>query len=344
MTSLQAVFVPTDQPQLYVIAEAGVNHDGSVGDAHALVDLAADAGADCVKFQTFDPVSLVSDDAPAVAYQTARAGVNSQRELLERYVLPDSAWLELREHAQQRGIEFLSTAFDLRSLDLVCALGVPALKMGSGELTNKPLLRNAAKRGLPILASTGMATLDEVADAVSWLADAPGLALMHCVSSYPARVEQANLRALTTLRARFGLPVGWSDHTIGAVSAIAATALGAAVLERHITLDTTRSGPDHAASADAAGFGSYVAQVRAAHASLGDGAKMPAHDEIESTVLVRRSWHAARDLRAGDRIAHDDVALLRPATGLAPSTELIGATLARDVARGAPLHPEDLSG
>ncbi|HKC26718.1 MAG TPA: N-acetylneuraminate synthase family protein, partial [Jatrophihabitans sp.] len=236
MTSLPAAFTPTDRPGLYLVAEAGVNHDGSVADAHALVDMAADTGADAVKFQTFDPAALVADDAPAVAYQTMRAGAQSQRELLDRYVLPDSAWPELRDHAHERGIDFLSTAFDLRSLDIVCALGVPALKLGSGELTNKPLLTEAAKRGLPLLASTGMATLDEVAEAVSWLSGAPGLLLMHCVSSYPAREEQANLRAITTLRDRFGVPVGWSDHTVGAVSGIAAVALGAAVLEKHITL------------------------------------------------------------------------------------------------------------
>jgi N,N'-diacetyllegionaminate synthase len=342
MASLQSAFVPADRPDLYVIAEAGVNHDGSVADAHALIDLAADTGADAVKFQTFDPASLVSDDAPVVAYQATRGGATTQRELLDRYVLPDSAWPELRDHAGERDIDFLSTAFDLRSLDLVCALGVPALKIGSGELTNKPLLVSAAERGLPIIASTGMATLDEVTDAVTWLADAPGLLLMHCVSNYPTRTEEANLRALASLHARFGLPVGWSDHTVTPVAAIVAVALGAAMLEHHITLDTGRPGPDHAASAGPAEFRSYVEQVRAAHAGLGDGSKAPTADEVVTAGLVRRSWHVTRDLKAGAVLGEADLALLRPAAGIAPAVDVVGRVIVRDLRRGAPLRAEDI--
>jgi N-acetylneuraminate synthase/N,N'-diacetyllegionaminate synthase len=342
MVSLQSAFVPTDRPDLYVIAEAGVNHDGSVPDAHALVDLAADSGADAVKFQTFDPAALVADDAPVAAYQAERTGAVTQRELLDLYVLPDSAWPELRDHARERDIDFLSTAFDLRSLDLICALGVPALKIGSGELTNKPLLVSAAQRGLPIIASTGMATLDEAAEAVSWLADAPGLLLMHCVSSYPTRIEDTNLRVLTSLRSRFGVPVGWSDHTVSAVSAVAAVALGAAMLEHHITLDTNRPGPDHAASAGPEESRSYVEQVRAVHAGLGNGVKAPTPDEVVMAGLVRRSWHVTRDLQAGAILGEGDVALLRPAAGIAPSVDVVGRVIARDVARGAPLAAEDM--
>lgn len=342
MATLRSVFDRTDRPDLYVIAEAGVNHDGSVTDAHALVELAATAGADAVKFQTFDPAELVSDSAAAAAYQTRQAGVRTQRELLDRYVLPTGAWAELRDHAIQRQIVFLSTAFDLRSLDLVCDLGVGALKLGSGELTNKPLLMAVADRGLPVICSTGMATEAEVADAVEWLAGAPALLLMHCVSSYPAPIEQANLRALTTMRARFDVPVGWSDHTVGVVSAIAAVALGAAALEKHVTLDTARSGPDHAASADPDAFGGYVDAVRAAHTALGSGEKRPAPAEAENAPLVRRSWHAGRDLQAGSRIAVEDVVLLRPAAGIAPSEDVVGRVLGRDVARGSPVHAADL--
>jgi N,N'-diacetyllegionaminate synthase len=342
MATLRSVFTSTDRPDLYVIAEAGVNHDGSVADAHALVDLAADAGADAIKFQTFDPAELVSDTAAAAAYQATQAGVRTQRELLDRYVLPLTAWAELRDHAGQRQIDFLSTAFDLGSLDLVCALGVGALKLGSGELTNQPLLEAVAARGLPVLCSTGMGTEAEVADAVGWLAGAPALLLMHCVSSYPAPIEQANLRALTTMRARFGVPVGWSDHTVGPVSAIAAVALGAAALEKHVTLDTSRSGPDHAASADADTFRAYVDGVRAAHSALGSGSKQPAPAEAENAPLVRRSWHAACDLRAGQRIVAADLALLRPAAGIAPSHDIVGRTLANDVAQGQPVHTADL--
>jgi N,N'-diacetyllegionaminate synthase len=342
MSDLAALFTLTEHPDVYIIAEAGVNHDGSVDDAHALVDLAAATGADAVKFQTFDPGALVSADARTAAYQAASTGVATQRELLERYVLPASAWSELRAHAVELGIDFLSTAFDLASLDLVCGVGVPALKFGSGELTNKPLLSEAAGRGLPVIASTGMATEDEVGDAVTWLAAAPGLALLHCVSSYPAPVEQSNLRAITTLRRRFDRPVGWSDHTVGPVSAIAAVALGAAALEKHITLDRNRPGPDHAASADEPAMREYVAAVRAAQAALGDGRKRPVPAEIDNAAVVRRSWHAARDLPGGTRLAAADLVLLRPAVGLRPDVDLAGRLLARDVVAGAPIVREDV--
>lgn len=342
MTALRSIFTPTERPGLYIIAEAGVNHDGSPADAHALIDLAAAAGADAIKFQTFEPASLVSDSVRTAAYQAAKTGIGTQRELLERYVLPLAVWRELRAHATQAGIDFLSTAFDEPSLDLVCGLDVPALKLGSGELTNKPLLTEVARRGLPVICSTGMGTEAEVADAVAWLAAAPAVMLLHCVSSYPAPVDQSNLRSIATLRERFGLPVGWSDHTVGPVSAVVAVALGAAALEKHVTLDTARSGPDHAASADPATFGEYVAVVRAAHTALGDGRKQPVAAEADNAPLVRRSWHARRDLRAGGRIRADDVVLLRPATGLRPAAEVVGRALARDVGRGAALSAADL--
>jgi N-acetylneuraminate synthase/N,N'-diacetyllegionaminate synthase len=331
-----------DPAEVYIIAEAGVNHDGSVADAHALIELAARCGADAVKFQTFEPAALVSATARTADYQAATTGVARQLDLLERYMLPAQAWPELRAHATELGIEFLSTAFDLASLDLVCSLGVRALKFGSGELTNRPLLVEAAARGLPVIASTGMGTEDEVGTALEWLAAAPAVTLLHCVSSYPAPVEQSNLHAIGTLRRRFGRPVGWSDHTLGAVTAVAAVALGAVAVEKHVTLDRSRPGPDHAASADEAGFADYVAQVRAARAALGDGVKRPVPAEAATAPLVRRSWHAARDLAAGTTLTAGDLVLLRPATGLAPAVEPSGRTLARPVRAGAPVQPDDL--
>jgi N-acetylneuraminate synthase/N,N'-diacetyllegionaminate synthase len=332
-----------DPAEVFIIAEAGVNHDGSVDDAHALVELAARTGADAVKFQTFDPDSLVSPAARTAAYQSATTGVANQRELLARYVLPDAAWPELRDHAHDLGIEFLSTAFDPRSLDLVCGLGVRALKFGSGELTNKPLLVEAARRGLPVIASTGMATEAEVARALDWLAAAPAVALLHCVSSYPAPVEQSNLRAIPALAARFGVPVGWSDHTVGSVTAVAAVALGAVALEKHVTLDRSRPGPDHAASADEPAFRAYVEDVRAARSALGDGVKRPVPAEADTAAVARRSWHSTRALAAGSRLAGDDVVLLRPATGLAPDVDPVGATLARPLAAFQPVTAADLA-
>ncbi len=323
---------------VYVIAEVGVNHDGIVEDAHRLVDLAADCGADAVKFQTFDPAAIVSELAEAAPYQQRQAGVRTQQELLARYVLPDSAWGELASHSRERGLDFMSTTVDRASLDLITALDVQALKIGSGELTNKPYLIEVARHRLPVILSTGMGTMDEVGDAVSWLDGVPQLMLLHCVSSYPAPVDQANLRAIPAMRDRFGVPVGWSDHTLGFGSAVAAIALGAASLEKHITLDRRREGPDHLASADPAEFVEYVRMARDTVASLGDGVKVPVPAEAANRPLVRRSWHARKDVPAGHVLDESDVVTLRPATGLAPSADVMGRTAARDLRAGAADH------
>lgn len=343
MRSLSSTFQVSDLPALYIIAEAGVNHDGDVTDAHALIDVAADSGADAVKFQTFDPKAMVSEIAAAAPYQVSQSDVSTQIELLNNYVLPREAWKELVFHARERQVEFMSTAFDLSSLDLVCDLGVGALKLGSGELTNKPLLLEVAGRGLPVICSTGMGSHGEVASAVHWLSAAPGLMLMHCVSAYPAPPEQANLRAIVSMRKAFCLPVGWSDHTVGNVTSIAAVALGAAALEKHITLDMSRPGPDHAASADPEAFAAYVADTRAASSALGSGEKSIAPAEIENVELVRRSWHTTRDLRAGDVLGAADVVALRPASGIAPADDVVGRVATRAVPRGHSLSIDDLT-
>jgi len=325
-----------------IIAEAGVNHDGDLARAHALVDAAADSGADAVKFQTFRVDYLVSDDAAAAPYQR-RSGATSQRRMLEALQLPSGAWRELADHAAQRDLLFLSTAFDEESLEKLLEIGVSALKVPSGELDNLDLVTHLAGRGLPLIVSTGLATLDEVAAAVAAAREAPGLALLHCVTAYPAPIEACNLRAIRTLLERFAVPVGWSDHTDkGAVSAVAAVALGASILEKHLTTDRNLPGPDHAASADPPAFAAYVAAVRAAQESLGDGVKAPAEAEMENRVFARRSYHAVRDLESGHVVTAGDVRLLRPATGLPPSARVEGRVLARPVATGRPLTAEDL--
>lgn len=262
--------------------------------------------------------------------------------MLASYVLPEAVWRELRSHARERGIEFLSTAFDAASLDVVCALGVPALKIGSGEITNRTFLHDAASRGLLVICSTGMATMSEVGDAIGWLSDAPQLALMHCVSSYPAPVDQCNVRAIATMSDAFGLPVGWSDHTVGVVSAVAAMAMGARIFEKHITLDVTRPGPDHAASADPSMFRAYVEQLHAALQSLGSGIKEPGPAESANISIVRRSWHAAKHLRAGGRVTPSDVVALRPEVGISAAVDLVGARIIHDVPRGEPLTAQDV--
>ncbi|HET8614357.1 MAG TPA: N-acetylneuraminate synthase family protein [Actinomycetales bacterium] len=333
--------VPTPG-EVHVIAEAGVNHNGDVELAHRLVDIAAASGADAVKFQTFDPDRLVSTAAETTPYQRDRGGAADQRSLLEALTLPESAWAELRDHATASGITFLSTPFDLGSAELLVGLGVPALKVSSGELTNLPYLRALATLGVPLLVSTGMGTADEVAAAVAACADAPGLVLFHCVSAYPAPIDECNLRAIPQLMERHGVPVGWSDHTPGLTTALGAVALGAPVLEKHFTSDRTLPGPDHLASLEPAELADYVRQAKLLARALGDGVKRRMPSEEENATLVRRSWHAGRDLAAGATLTAADVVLLRPEGGVSPGVDLTGRVLARDVAAGAPVLETDL--
>lgn len=321
-----------------VIAEAGVNHDGDPQLAHALIDAAADAGADAVKFQTFVAAALASPTAPTAGYQRDRDGGDTQRAMLERLVLPEDAWAGLQDHARTRGIEFLSTPFDDASADLLERLDVGAFKVGSGELTNLPFLARLAATGRPLIVSTGMATMPEVAraaDAVRAAGDGP-LALLHCVSSYPAAPEDANLAAIAMLREAFGVQAGWSDHTPGIELPVAAVALGATIVEKHLTLDRARRGPDHAMSLDPATFAAMVAAIRATEPAIGGHDKAPTAAEREMATLARRSLHWVRDLPTGTVVQATDLAAQRPGTGLGPAqaADLVGRPTARDVRAG----------
>jgi N-acetylneuraminate synthase/N,N'-diacetyllegionaminate synthase len=237
---------------------------------------------------------------------------------------------------------FLSTAFDLRSAEELVSLGVPALKVPSGELDNLPFIVELASFGLPLIISTGMGGLDEVERAYDAASGAPGVAFLHCVSAYPAPISESNLRAIATIRERLDAPVGWSDHTEGATTAIAATALGAVVFEKHLTVDQSLPGPDQAASEEPRGLARYVEAVRTAAIALGDGRKRPMPSEQHNRISVRRSLHAVRGLSAGHELSQEDVVALRPAHGLAPSTEVAGLRLARDLPAGCPVRAEDV--
>ncbi|HEU4369326.1 MAG TPA: N-acetylneuraminate synthase [Methylomirabilota bacterium] len=320
----------------FVVAEAGVNHNGDLELARRLVDAAAEAGADAVKFQTFRTDALVSGAAPKARYQVETTGGDeSQRAMLTRLELGPEAHAVLRDHAAARGIVFFSTPFDEASADLLDRLGVELLKVPSGEATNVPLLRHLAAKGRPIILSTGMCTLDEVATAVATLREAgdPPLAILHCVSAYPAPAEDTNLRAMDTLRARFGCPVGLSDHSLGLEIPLAAVARGAAVLEKHLTLDRALAGPDHRASLEPADFAALVRGVRAVEAALGDGDKRPMPSELDTRAVARRSLVAARALPPGHRLGREDVAVKRPGTGIPPGEleRVLGRRLARAV-------------
>ena len=331
----------------FVIAEAGVNHNGDVALAHRLIDCAADAGADAVKFQTFDPEKLVAKDAAMAEYQVANTGkTETQAEMLRRLVLPKPAHIELQKHARERGILFLSTPFDEDSADFLESLGMPAFKVPSGELTNHPFLSHLAAKKKPMLMSSGMADMAEVAAAVdvARAGGAPSLGLFHCVTSYPAAGADANLRAMASMRAAFGVPVGWSDHTGGITIALASVARGAQLLEKHFTLDRAMPGPDHKASLEPGELAALVRGVRAVEAALGDGIKRPRPAEIPLMAAARKSLHAARDLAAGDVVALRDLVSLRPGTGISPARlgEVVGRKLLRAVKSGARLSESDL--
>ena len=331
-----------------VIAEAGVNHNGDLALAHRLVDAAADAGADVVKFQTFAPNRLASAGAPTAEYQRA-AGIagDGQQEMLTRLALADEAWPALREHAEKRGIIFLSSPFDEASAHLLERVGVPAFKVGSGELTNHPFLASLARIGRPLLVSTGMATMSEVAAALDVVArngDVP-VALFHCVSSYPAQPADANLRAIDSMRAAFGVPVGWSCHTDGIDLGIAAAARGADLVEKHLTLDRSMPGPDHGASLEPDVFASMVRGIRHATSSLGSGRKIPVAAERDVALVARRSLYWAAELPLGAAIRADDLVALRPGSGMAPAERdrLVGRTVRRAVHAGHAVERDDIA-
>lgn len=331
----------------FVIAEAGVNHNGDAALAIEMVDVAAEAGADALKLQTFVAERVAGPESPKAPYQVETTGGESQLEMLRALELTVEEQRRVAVRCAERGIVFLSTPFDEESVDIVAELGAPALKVASGELTNVPLLQRAARTGLPVILSTGMAYLEEVESAVDILrtAGAAELIVLHCTSAYPALPADVNLRAMATLARALAVPVGLSDHTDGTTVAAAAVALGAAVVEKHFTLDRSLPGPDHRASLEPRALHLLVQAVRDVEAALGDGVKQPADAERATRLAARRSIAAACDLAAGTVLTHDMLVVLRPGTGLAPGRlrDVTGRRLARGVRRGQPLHADDLA-
>lgn len=329
-----------------IIAEAGVNHNGSLDVAHRLVDAAADAGADAVKFQTFRAEQLASRMAPKAAYQARETGNGqSQLDMLRALELSEPAHRELMQHCTERGIEFMSSPFDTGSLEFLVSLGVRRIKLGSGELTNAPMLLEVAQTGLPLILSTGMSTLAEVEAALGVLAfgyaqsgtppsrtafraawaDVSAraevlrkLSLLHCTTEYPAPREQVNLSAMQTLRAAFGVTCGYSDHTEGFAVSLAAVALGASIIAKHFTLDRSLPGPDHKASLEPASLKALVDCVREVEDALGDGAKVPMPAEIPNMAVARKSLVAARPIARGEVITKEALTVKRPGSGLSP--------------------------
>lgn len=333
------------KPSCAIIAEAGVNHNGSIELALRLVDEAARAGADYVKFQTFRADKLVARHAPKADYQKQTCGASeSQYEMLKRLELPESAFRDIAAYCARTGIAFLSTPFDIESAHFLAGLGMSALKVASGDLTDIPFLRQLGAMGLPIVLSTGMATLGEVEDALEALESAgtpfERITVLHCTTEYPAPLDEVNLRAMVTLGAAFArVAIGYSDHTEGIDIPIAAAALGARVIEKHLTLDRSMAGPDHRASLAPPEFARMVQAVRRVSCALGDGRKRPSLAELPNRVAARKSIVASRPIERGETFSPDNLAVRRPGSGISPARwdSIVGTRATRAYAADEPI-------
>ncbi len=321
---------------VFVVAEAGINHNGDLETAMELVRSAAVAGADCVKFQTFRAECVVTRGAPKAVYQvetTGRSG--SQLEMLRQCELEPDAFRGLKAYAEELGMVFLSTPYNFEDIELLEDIGVAAYKVASGQIVEHPFLRKIARTGKPVILSTGMATLAEVDAALRVMVDegGGGVVLMQCTTDYPSRMEDANLKVIRTFMETFGCPVGYSDHTIGMEAAVAAVALGASAVEKHFTLDRALPGPDHSSSVVPAELEMFVQCIRRTERALGNGRKEPSGAERANAAAMRRSITAARDIRRGEVITEGHLIFKRPATGLSPAfyDAVVGKRAARDI-------------
>lgn len=314
-----------------IIAEAGVNHNGDIGMAKQLIDAAAAAGADYVKFQTFNAERLVTRDAPKALYQKRNDGESdSQFVMLRRLELSEKMHYDLLDYCKTRNIAFLSTGFDIESVSFLSSLDIPMFKIPSGEITNLPYLRHIGSLGKPIAMSTGMATLDEIGAALCVLDEAgtprTAITVLHCTTNYPVAMAEVNLRAMLTIRDTFGVAVGYSDHTEGIEIAVGAVALGASLIEKHFTLDRTLPGPDHKASLEPSELKALVTAVRNVKTALGDGVKRPTVSELQNMVVVRKSLVATQPIKAGELFTRENLGVKRPGNGISPMRleELVG--------------------
>lgn len=307
----------------FIIAEAGVNHNGDVYTAKRLVDAAVESGADAVKFQTFDAESLVCKYAPKAEYQAYNsAETETQFEMLQKLQLDSKAHRELLQYCDNRDIIFMSTAFDLASIDFLQKLGLEIFKIPSGEITNFPYLKKIGGLGKKIIISTGMAEMGEIEAALKVLIDSgtekENIIVLHCNTEYPTPVEDVNLKAIITIRETFNVPVGYSDHTIGTEIAVAAVAMGAAVIEKHFTLDRTMPGPDHCASLEPHELREMVIAVRNIEKAMGDGIKKPSRSELKNRAAARKSIVASRSIKKGEILTEETITSKRPGTGISP--------------------------
>jgi N,N'-diacetyllegionaminate synthase len=326
-----------------IIAEVGVNHNGDMDVARRLIDAAADAGADVVKFQTFLAERVVTSDARKADYQIFNTKSNeSQYEMLKSLELNSQMHDELISYSANRGIEFFSTAFDMESLDYLISLGLERIKIPSGEITNLPYLRRIGSLGKQVILSTGMSNLADIEAALDVLERSgtprSKIIVLHCNTEYPAPFDEVNLKAMQVISQAFGVKIGFSDHTVGVEIAIAAVALGACVIEKHLTLDRNQSGPDHLASIEPKEFTYMVRSIRNIEIAMGDGVKRPTTSEKKNKLIARKSLVAAKTICAGEKFTVDNITVKRPGTGITPMSwdDVIGRTATRD------FRPDDL--
>ena len=310
-------------PNTLIIAEAGVNHNGSMILAKKLVDIAAEAGADFVKFQTFKAETLVTQTADKAEYQKGLTSEDeTQFEMLKKLELDKDAHEELMNYCGQKGIKFLSTAFDHDSIELLAELDIPLFKIPSGEITNLPYLRHIGRMGKPIIMSTGMSTLNEVRDALNILiesgAEKENITILHCNTEYPTPLEDVNLKAMLTIRDELGMNIGYSDHTLGIEVPIVAVTMGATVIEKHFTLDKNSPGPDHAASLEPVDLKAMVSAIRNIEKAMGNGIKEPSQSEIKNIPIVRKSIVAKMSIKKGELFTEENLTVKRPGTGISP--------------------------
>lgn len=329
-----------EKDHCFVIAELGVNHNGSLKMALDLIDVASRAGADAVKFQTFFAEDLVSKQARKARYQTENdPTIESQFEMLKRLELPVENWDEIRRYCMKSGIEFLSTPFGEKAADLLQNLGVGAYKVSSGDLTHLPFLRNLAKRKRPILLSSGMGNLQEVAEAIEAITECGNdeIGVLHCVSCYPSAPEDSNLRAMATMEQAFQLPIGWSDHTLGDTIGLAAVAMGAKIIEKHFTLSCDLPGPDHKASLEPDDLSAFVKSIRMVDSAKGSGVKKATPAEQETATVARRSLVAIKDVNAGEALDETNLSVVRPQGEVPPKyyDVFLGKKANQDIVAGA---------
>jgi N-acetylneuraminate synthase len=314
--------------KVFIIAEAGVNHNGDINLAYKLIDAALNAGADAVKFQTFKAEKLISKNAERAKYQAENMPKvqETQLDMIKKLELNFDAFIKLKDYCDKVDIQFLTTPFDFESADFIDDL-VEIYKIGSGEITNLPFLEHIAKKNKPIILSTGMSDLGEVEKAVDTIlanqaefnTNFPVLSLLHCTTNYPCPYEEVNLNAMLTIKEAFKLPVGYSDHTLGIEVPIAATSLGATIIEKHFTLDRNMEGPDHKASLEPAELKKMVNSIRNIQKALGDGIKKPNKSEIEIMKVARKSIVASRNIQKGEILTKDNIAIKRPGNGISPA-------------------------